>query len=200
MKITDEVIEIYNLLKEQFDRVVYVIKKELMIDCSPAFWKAALQQFIDSGGYCYPWLTETNLPYIFAYIGMQHSILLGQKFIVDTDLYDALAEQDDTNFVCIEDKNGNKLENSKYRRLSHKGYMKYHFRFTAHKHKATEGAMLKETMDFCIDDMRTNTEIYKRCISFDENYFMNIVNKTENENNRQKWLLNIANELMPPIK
>lgn len=200
LEITEDVIEMYNLLKTQFDRVVYVIKKELIIDCSLAFWKTALQQFINSGGYCYPWLTEANLPYIFAYIGMQHSQLLGQKFVVGTDLYDTLEKQDNTKFILLKDKEGNELTNSKYKRLSQKGYINYHFRFTAYNQKAVEGITLKETIDFCIDDMRTNTEIYKRCISFDENYFMNIIKKAGNENYRQKQLLNIAEELMPPLK
>ena len=199
LEITEDTIELYNLLKTQFDRVIYVIKKELMIDCSLSFWNNALIQFINSGGYCYPWLTEANLPYIFAYIGMQHSPLLGQKFIVGTDLYNTLDKQNNTKFIFIEDKEGNKLENSKYRRLSNNGYMNYHFRFTSHKQKAVEGTTLKETMEFCVDDMRTNTEIYKRCISFDENHFMNIVNKAGNEDKRQKKLLDIANELMHDI-
>lgn len=199
LEITDEVIELYNLLKEQFDRVVYVIKKELMIDCSLAFWQKALQQFVNSGGYCYPWLTEANLPYIFAYIGMQHSLLLGQKFVVGTDLYNTLEKRDNTDFIILEDKDGNKLEDSKYRRLSKKGFLKYHFRFTAHKQNADEGETLVETMNFCVDDMRTNTEIYKRCISFNETHFMNIVKKDENESKRQQWLLDMADELMPPL-
>lgn len=199
LEVTEDVVELYNLLKTQFDRVIYVIKNELMIDCSPAFWRKALQQFISSNGYCYPWLTDANLPYVFAYIGMQHSLLFGQKFIVNTDLYNVLSRQNNSNFVFLEDKDGNALKNSKYRRLSSNGYMKYHFRFTAHKQKAIEGKSLNETMDFCVDDMRTNTEIYKRCISFDENRFINIVRKTGNEDKRQQWLLDIANELMPPL-
>lgn len=196
LEITEDVIELYDFLKSQFDRVVYVIKKELMIDCSISFWKKALQQFINSEGYCYPWLTEANLPYIFAYIGMQHSLLLGQKFIVGTDLYDALKKQNNTQFVFLKSKDGRILEHSKYKRLSHNGYLNYHFRFTSHSQNAVEGNTLKETMEFCVDDMRTNTEIYKRCIYFDENYFMNIVNKKDNDNNRDQHLLDIANELM----
>lgn len=54
-------------------------------------------------------------------------------------------------------------------------------------------------MDFCIDDMRTNTEIYRRSITFDENYFMNIVKKTGNDKYRAQKLLDIAEKIMPPI-
>lgn len=169
--ITEDDIRLYELLKSQFDRVVYVIKTELMIDCSLAFWEKALQQFINSHGYCYPWLTEANLPYIFAYIGMQHSKLFMQKFKYGTELYNSLDKQD----------------------------MNYQFRFTAHKQNAVDGSTLEEKMDFCIDDMRTNTEIYRRSITFDENYFMNIVKKTGNDKYRAQKLLDIAEKIMPPI-
>lgn len=190
--ITEDDIRLYELLKSQFDRVVYVIKTELMIDCSLAFWEKALQQFINSHGYCYPWLTEANLPYIFAYIGMQHSKLFMQKFKYGTELYNSLDKQDNTEFVSIKD-------NNEYNQLSNNQYMNYQFRFTAHKQNAVDGSTLEEKMDFCIDDMRTNTEIYRRSITFDENYFMNIVKKTGNDKYRAQKLLDIAEKIMPPI-
>ena len=199
IEITEDVIELYELLKSQFDRVIYVIKTELMIDCSTAFWEKALQQFVNSNGYCYPWLTESNLPYIFTYIGMQHSKLFMQKFKEGTELYNALDKQDNTKFVPITDKDGNELEKSEYKRLINDQYMNYQFRFTAHRQNAADGSTLEEKMDFCIDDMRTNTEIYRRTIIFDENYFMNIVKKTGNEKYRAKNLLDIAEKIMTSI-
>ena len=65
-EITDNVIELYNLLRDNFDRVVYVVQKSLDIRCSPKFWKEALKQYLANNAYLYPWLTESNLPYIFA--------------------------------------------------------------------------------------------------------------------------------------
>lgn len=199
LEITEDVIELYNLLKTQFDRVVYVIQQELKIYCSSAFWSEALQRFINCAGYCYPWLTEANLPYVFAYIGMQHARLVGQKFFVDTELYHTLDKQNNTKFVFPQDKDGNELKDRPYRLLFQTQYMNYHFRFTSHKQKATEGAALEESMEFCVDDMRSNTEIYKRRIAFNENHFMNIVKKEGNEGKRQQWLLDIATKLMPPL-
>ena len=111
----------------------------------------------------------------------------------------SLDKQDNTKLVPIKDKEGNELENSEYKRLINNQYMNYQFRFTAHRQNAVDGSTLEEKMDFCIDDMRTNTEIYRRSITFDENYFMNIVKKTGNDKYRAQKLLEIAEKIMPPI-
>lgn len=83
-------IELYNLIKLQFDSIVYVIENALCIRCSKYFWEKVLQQFLINRGCQYPWLTEANLPYIFAYIGMRQQRLYMQKIRVNSDLYHAL--------------------------------------------------------------------------------------------------------------
>lgn len=198
--ITDDVIELYNLLKAQFDRVVYIISCELGIVCTSAFWSRALQQYIASQGYCYPWLTEANLPYIFAYIGMQHSQLLGQRFLVGTDLFQTISKHTNANFICPKDKSGNIIENSNYRILTNKnGYLNLQFRFTNHKQRAVQGETLNESMLCCVDDMQTGETIFEKRLEFNENFFMNMVNKKGNEDKRQQWLFNIADKLMPEL-
>lgn len=200
LEISEYVIELYDILKNQFDRVVYVIRKELNIDCSVNFWTKALKQYVSSKAYCYPWLTEVNLPYIFAYMGMHQLPLMGQKFMVDTDLYNALCSHSNVKFEYLTDKNGNELKESKYRRLSKCcDYLDLCFRFTDHKQLATDGKELRETMLFCVDDMKTNTTIYEKAISFDETYFINIIANGK-EDKRQKSLLDIAEENMPELK
>ena len=54
-------------------------------------------------------------------------------------------------------------------------------------------------MLFCVDDIKTNTTIYEKTISFDETYFINIIANGK-EDKRQKWLLDIAEENMPELK
>ena len=59
--------------------------------------------------YFYPWLTESNLPYIFALKGMQHQNILGQKFLIGTQLYNCLlytSFDDETNITVFESKQG----------------------------------------------------------------------------------------------
>ena len=41
-----------------------LFQKELGIRCSTMFWRKVLNQFLVNEVYFYPWLTESNLPYI----------------------------------------------------------------------------------------------------------------------------------------
>ena len=192
-EITDSVIELYNLLREQFDRVVYVISKELGIRCSTMFWRKVLNQFLVNEVYFYPWLTESNLPYIFALKGMQHQNILGQKFLIGTQLYNAIEAHNNVSFEVDE-------KNPEYARLKNAGtYLNLQVRFYGHRQKAVEGEELSESMFFCVDDMDSDEEIYRTRLTFNETYFPNLIKDSKNEN-RQLWLLDIAKDMMKGIE
>lgn len=192
LEITEDIIELYNLLKNNFDRVVYFISQELDIRCSSKFWESVLYQYLTNNVYCYPWLTETNLPYIVAYRGMQHKNLYGQQFRVDSDLFNALQKHKNVDFQSLKEENG------EYKILKSKnGYLNLIFRFTGHTQKAVNGETLKESMLFCIDDLISGDTVFQKHIQFNENYFMNMVNRN---NKRQKWLLDIAEKHMKPLQ
>lgn len=192
-EIDNDVIELYRLLKEQFDRVVYILEKELNIRCSLAFWNSVLRQFLVNKAYLYPWLTESNLPYIFAYFGMTHQNVYNQKVCIDSEIYKALAFYSGVELVPT--KNG-------YARITNKNseFINLGLRFTNHSHKVLEGETLVESMMFFVDDLNTGNTIFQKRIDFSETYFMNIVNKEENVAKRQQQILNLADELMPDIK
>lgn len=73
------------------------------------------------------------------------------------------------------------------------------FRFTNHKQRAVQGETLKESMLFRVDDMQTGETIFEKRLEFNENFFINMVNKKGNEDKRQQWLLNIADEFMSEL-
>jgi len=199
LEITDDVIELYELLKSEFDRVVYVVSDTLGIQCSRHLWESTLQQFLDDRAYCYPWLTESNLPYIFAYRGLQHKRIWRQRFAVDSKVFKAIKKYPNAIFVNPEDKNGEEIKDSKYKILLNKnGFLNLRFRFTNHKQVSADGEALKESMLYCIDDADTGKIVFEQLIEFEETYFLNILNK-ENKNKRQKWLLDIADKLMQPL-
>lgn len=54
-------------------------------------------------------------------------------------------------------------------------------------------------MLFCVDDMQTGETIFEKRLEFNENYFMNMVNKKGNEDKRQQGFLNIAAKLIPEL-
>lgn len=193
LPIDENIIELYELLKKQFDRVVYLIQKELHIRCTPAYWENVLNVFVKSELYRYPWLTETNLPYIFAYFSMLQSNCFGQDFEEGTDMYRALEKYPNVKFI--------KTKRDGYKRLSSDGrFLLLHFRFTDHRYSAVDGEALRESMRFCVDDLTQKSKtVFEQKIEFDETRFMNLVNKEENENKRQQWLLVIAEKCMPPL-
>lgn len=196
LEITEDTIALYKLLIDNFDKVVYVISQELGIRCSTGFWEKALEQFLSSKAYCYPWLTEYNLPYIFAYHGMQHKNLFGQLFLVGSDLYNLLESRTDVCFISLNTNN-----KSRYKKLTNAGkFLNLQFRFTNHLQKGVCGEDLKETMSFCIDDATTKQTIYKRTIKFNQNLFMDLVkHHSEPFNNQKQALLNIAEKYMKKI-
>lgn len=194
-EIDEDVVELYELLKSQFDRVVYILSKSFDIRCSEKFWRDALTLFLGSRGYCYPWLTEANLPYIFAYKGMQQQNLYRQKVKVNSDLYKALSKVPN---VAL-----NILPGENYAVIDHKGeFLDLHFRLHNHTQKAESGEILKESIHFCIDDFGTKEikTIFETKVTFDETYFQNLINKPEGDAKRQQYLLDIANELMKPLE
>ncbi len=199
LEIDDGVIELYNLLKNQFDRVVYILSHEFEVKFSTRFWRVALTQYLKSHVYCYPWLTEANLPYVFAYRGMQQQNIWGEKFLVGSELYNAIVIHPNVNFV-EPSKTDDNISDRIYARLDNKdSFLMLQFRFTNHRQKATDGETLCESMDFYVDDLISGDILYKRTIEFSETYFVNLINKIDNEKNRQQWLLDIATELMPEI-
>lgn len=185
-------IELYDLLREQFDRAVYVIQKAFHIQCSPNFWKKTLRTFTANRIYCYPWLTESNLPYILALRGIHLNRCVGQCFEIDSDIHHALSNYSGVVWQKCNYKN--------YERLWHQEnvFLNLIFRLTNHKQKAMEGKVLKETLDFCIDDKRTRQTVFQDTIEFDETYFMNLVRA--NRGFRNQTLLQIATDEMPPLQ
>lgn len=191
--ITEDTVELYNLLKTQFDRVVYIILKDFGIKCSGSFWRSAIEQFRKSEGYCYPWLTESNLPYIFAFFGLQQQNPYKQQIAVGSDLYNALRKYPKVDF--------DNSESEKYPRQINREnqHIKLCFRLTDHRQNANEGDELTESIKFCVDDINDNKTIFEARIKFSETYFINLINKKGNDDKRQQWLLDIAEECMPPL-
>lgn len=188
-EITDNVRELYQLLKLHFDRVVYIIQKELHIRFSKAFLTNALAAFVNNKDYLYPWLTETNLPYIFAYFAFQHKSIYSQKIEIGSDLYRVLKRDKRINFVKSNLENYDLLKTNKYSCIE--------LRFIHHRQMIEEDMSLKETLLFCVDI--DNETVFEQTLVFDETIFMKLVNSKGNEDKRNKEQLNIAEMKMMDI-
>ena len=189
-----DVIVLCNLLKQQFDRIVYILEKELSMRCSKHFWEKTIERFIKAKGYFYPWLTEVNLPYIFAYFGVHHQNLYKQQFLIDSEIYNALKKYSKVEFVNM--KNG-------YAMLMNKegSFLNLYFRFANHTHHVGQGQKLNESFMFYIDDKECFPckTIYSQKIEFDEIYFTNLINK--GSGTYRNWeLIELAENIIPAIE
>lgn len=191
--ITKDVIELYELLKNNFDRAVFLLEKSMNIKCSNNFWRKSLLQYITNKTYLYPWLTEANLPYVFALRGMTQQSCFGQQFVKDSSVFYALSKYQGIKFVASYKNNYEVLRNNESK------FIKPVFRLTNHKQTASTGDILKETMDLYIDDNSNGITIYKKRIEFDETFFQNLIHSKSANVYRNKELLNLASEIMTDI-
>lgn len=193
-EITEDIVELYELLKCQFDRTVYIISKALDIRCSTNFWSNVLKQYLVNKYYCSPRLTEVNLPYLFAYFGMCHNNPFGQSVKKESELYFVLKSHKSVN-LSISDKN-----NPDYAVIRGNKFFRFEFRFAKYGFRADDGNVLKESMWFYIDDLINRKTIYEKPIEFDETYFMNLINSDKSKKYRNQRLLEIAEDLMTPLR
>lgn len=177
----------------------YIISKTLQIRCSLNFWEKALVQFLENRGNMYPWISEYNLPYIFAYLGMQHQNLYGQQISTDSKLYKVLENRNDILFSDVKD---SKNKSTKYKKIlrNENTFINLQFRFTNHSQTAVQGEELMEQMDFCIDDEALHEVVYHNQIHFENDWFLNLVKKPKFEGSTASELLDIAAKHMQPLE
>ncbi|GHV48400.1 hypothetical protein FACS189499_07750 [Clostridia bacterium] len=185
--------EIYYTLREQFDRVVYVLRKVCSIYTSDDFAKTLLEDFISTRGWLYPGITISNLPYVFRYLAFSKPIN-GRFIKKNSEIYSALSGLSEVIFMPSETHNG-------YERLTiRKGlYLNLQFWFFNHERKLKDDRAYET---FVLEVNKVNdgkkTQVYKEILPIDETYLTNIILKNNTARRNQK-LLNISKELMPDI-
>lgn len=191
--IDNGVVDLYNLLRSQFDRVVYVVSSTFGIRGTDQFWRGALKQFLNNKMYCYPWLTTSNLPYLFAYRGLHQQDLWGQQFRKNSAIYNALKAHPNVCFIPGNDTNFERLDRKN-------SFLRLQLRFSLFKQHVDSDHNLKATMTVFVDDLDTGKVVFNQVITFDEDFFERLIYKSGNDTKRQTWLLEIAKEMMPDIK
>jgi len=166
--------EIKSLLKEQYDRIIYILEDELKIYISSKLAEEMMSSFIASKAWEYSWTTANNLPWVFGYM-QTGKTLIGRLISEKSPLYDAVSKKcKDVQFVPSR-KNG-------YAKLVSKSkFINLHFCIMHHKREIIHD-LLNETMEFVIT--LNDRVIYKDPIKIDESYFLNLINKKENEDKR----------------
>lgn len=169
------------LLKNQFDRVIYLLKRCTGICISESLARKLLDSFLGMRGHLYVGTTLCNLPWMFAYMTTSQS-LFGSVIEKNSLLMNSLKKN-----KHIEITEEGKIISA------HKKYIDINFCFMHHK-MTSHGNSYKETIKFIVSLWEEN--IFQMTIEIDPMHFHNLVNLPPERARRNQRLLDIAEELI----
>lgn len=185
-------INIYNLMRDQFDRIIYILEKELDIKISINLAKRMLKDYVDSEGWLYSWATINNLPWVLGYLSLAKSLYM-QPVLKGSALYNAILNNCPTaKFIPYE-------YNDKYVILTNKDrqFINIEFCIINHQKKLLDNK-LTETMDLVVRDNTNEKDkrFFTKKIIINQNYLLNLINYKSEKVYRNEKLLSIAKSLM----
>ncbi|MDR1703900.1 MAG: hypothetical protein LBS19_04340 [Clostridiales bacterium] len=178
------------VLREQFDRVIYCLSKDVDMYISYNTAEAMLRGYIANEGWLYRNATMNNLPWAF---GEAESALplFGRKIVRGSDLHHSLSENcPEVEFVDAD----------KYVKVTSKQgeYIRLYYVLTNHRKEVT-GEHLNESIDLWVyrgsaPDIET---VYHKTIQIRTEYFFNLINTSPEKSVRNEKYLEIAARLIP---
>ncbi|HBO2865828.1 TPA: hypothetical protein N0J74_005325 [Pseudomonas aeruginosa] len=185
-------LKILKILIEQFDRVVYLLRKELGVNISQNLAIRMLEQYRREKGYLYTGATLTNIPWVFAYMADSQS-LFGQ-LLLDDDLVKAVSAEVPAASV---DKYGR--VSSKVDESGRKEYFDLNMCFVKHRFRkdSLEGE-LTEGMEMLVSTERKGKaiDIYTKSIVFNRQYFQRLIALPEDHPHRDSGLVEAARRVL----
>lgn len=187
--------DIYLLMREQFDRVIYVLSKQLDIKITYPAAQRMLTTYVKGEGWLYPWATLNNLPWVLGHLSWSKT-LYGQPILKNSHLYNAIVKS------CPSVEFIKSKYYSEYEILVAKDEMYIDINYCIINHcRKINNNMLTETMDFMVTEgnIENRNIIYRKQLTIDEPYFMNLINLPNERSRRNMKLLEIAKNLMPNL-
>lgn len=182
--------KIKELLREQFDRVIYILEQDLEMKISKETARKMLQEYLSCEGWTYRAATMNNLPWKFAETGCARP-LFGRWLLADGELVRAIRSKcPEVALVPASDPRYVKVMNND------KQFVK--LKYFLHKHHCKlEGEHLCETIAMRVyrSDDAEHT-VFEKEISINTGYFMNLISLPSDRSMRNEGLLSIAKEEM----
>lgn len=176
------------LMQEEFDRIVYILRKETGISFSKNLLSSMLTTFRDSNGYLYRWGSISNLPWIFAHMSFSKS-LYAQKIKQDSELWKAIKKE------AI---NADFDEDNRLIKKIDAGWMpEISFCFLHHIFSRTgenEQIIFRVTQDAKDKRPENALIIFQKTLDIDQEYFINLINLPEGRSRRETRLLDLAHD------
>lgn len=188
-KLTDFEKNIYCLMREQFDRVIYILSKQLDIRITNNAAKSMLTTYVSGKGWMYPWSTLNNIPWVFGHLSWSKR-LYGQPILKNSALYSAILEKcPAANFVPCDKYGG------KYDILLSKEGMFLDINYCIIEHNRTvENDKLLETMELVVSEggVGEGRKIFTKTLTINQKYFLNLINLPKGKSREiiscWKWL------------
>lgn len=185
--------EICDLLREQYDRITYLISKFTGIRITEKLARQILQDFKNDTGWDYRDIEPGNLPWTLL-ISSKSISLFGKYIREGSGLYQAILEK------CPEVKL-EKSPGSSWVKITNADGQYVDLGFVVFKHKYTlVGEDLHETITLLVSRghaLKNNLEsVYEETVEVDRNYFANLVHSDKNESRRMLALCELAKEVL----
>lgn len=192
-------LEILKQIKDQFDRIIYLLKVTTGIQISPNLAEKMLISYLSTKGYYYTGADLRNIPWIFAYQSNSQSLYqvsISKKYEKVKELIQALKKSE--NIDIVENEFGYTITNKLGK------YTSVAFCFHSHKVKENEDGEIIETIVFSISEAKEfdfsdpknplNNILWKSQIQFDYDFYQKLILSKKNEDKRQKSYLSIASK------
>lgn len=184
--------KIFDIIINQFDRIIYILSKDIDMKISAHTAERMLQNFIVDKGWLYRSINLLNLPWIFA--EAQPAFPLFGRFIkVDSDLYSVLKNKC-SEIILYQD---NPEQDYAQVRTSKNCFCNLYYLLCNHKANVLTDDSLYETIDLWVyrAPVPTPKTIYRKTIRIRSDYFQNLINSTRDTVSRNEKLLDIAQNI-----
>ena len=189
--VTERELNIFRLIRDNYDRVIYILKKETGLYYSNQLAREILNQVYRSEIWMYPGISEYNFPWIILYMyGPQR---LYKRLVQKDSLLHQILE---SNHIVFEP-----YKNSDYDIVvagPNHSYMDWVYSFLQHNRRIREDDSLAEYVVPVVaeQDIEEPDIRWKGRMDIQTDYFSNIANHEKSESYRNANLLEIAKEVM----
>ena len=162
----------YNITKENFDRVAYILRNCLDVYLNNNILLKSLEIFHNSNGFLSPYISKSNIPWIICELGLSGQNLFGQHIKKDSAMYKAIEKIPAALFAESTIEGYSKLTS----KPNH--FLNLQFRFADHTFEMDDDHQLHEFFELCIDDMVNEQKtIYKTKLKANQSFFPSLTRR-----------------------
>ena len=187
-------LRVKDFLKEQFDRVIYIIAQDTDMIISPNIAQDMLCCYIDNEAWKYRNSRENNLPWVMAEADRNRT-MFGRLIKADSELCQAIVER------CPEVRLVRQNERDKYVQVqsANGNFVSLSYHFMEHRFiPDSDGERVDEQIHFRVirGESPNLEEIYSKNIPIDVNRFVKLCQTPPEKSRRNQKLLDIAAALL----